>query len=58
MAVLEQNTPRMMREMAQQIRQLLVENPALPPARVRRLVNQLEQNADRLEAEVAKGRLH
>ena len=58
MARSEHSTMRMMREMAEQIRQLLAENLALSPARIRHLADQLEQNADRLEAEIAKGRLH
>lgn len=58
MARSEHSTMRMMREMAEQIRQLLAENLALSPARIQHLADQLEQNADRLEAEIAKGSLH
>jgi hypothetical protein len=48
----------MLREMAQQMR--LLEREKRPPLglRVGRLANQLEQHADLLEAEIAKGRLH
>ena len=58
MADLENNTPRMMREMAQQLRQLGEEKLVPIPLHMRQLANQLDQQADMLEAEVVRGWLH
>jgi hypothetical protein len=51
------NTPRMMRELAQQIRELIKEGLRPINQRVHQLANQLEQQAD-IEAAIARSRLH
>jgi DNA-directed RNA polymerase specialized sigma subunit len=51
-------TSRMMREMAQQLRDLTSEKSIPVTRRVRELANQLEQEADVLEAEISSRLSH